>query len=615
LARSPAFPDLPFGTAANAPIIDPNCAAGGGTPNPRNPQPAGVSSAQVGTCTFDFAPYYHVVPRERRWNAFATSSLELDDVTFSTELAYAWNSTLRGTSPSFPLLTQPTIPANNPGNVFGVPVLFLGRPLGATYGGTLASHESETWRGVVGANGRIADWTWDASVAHSRNDFLFGIENTLADRFLAALAGRGGPNNNLFFNPFGSSATARPGQTTYNDPAVIDDFTEVSLSDYRARLTTIDLSAAREFEMFGLAVGGQYRKEKFSADFDDQYNRENYLFNVGGPDFAGGRDIWAGFAEASVPLGPSADLQLALRHESYGGGVNSTDPKIAGSWRPADWLNLRGSFGTSFRAPSTFQVFAVQTVLEDILDPATGLRGFRGVRTFGRNDLRPEQADVINLGATVTPVEALSLSADYWRFDYTDIIVKQGAQQIVDANPNDPRIVRAAGQIVRVDTGYINASSALTDGLDLAATWAHDAWEVSAAATWIHQFTIQDTPASAPRDVAGSRNFRTFARSLPKWRWSLTGAWNDGRHTALAALRGVGRYRDDQNADRVIRAHVTLDGEYGYRLSPQTTLAIGAINVFHREPPALNTNAGYDSKIHDARGRVLYARLRFNTAD
>ena len=623
LQRSPVFPDLPFGVDRNLPVIDPDCSNVGGIPNPRNPQPSGVTSARIGTCTFDFAPYYHLIPRERRWNAFGSAELELNDqATVYAEAAYAWNATLRGTSPSFPILNPPVVPAINPGNIFGVPVLFLGRPFGANAGGGLVRHTSETWRSVIGVKGRIASWDWDIAATQSQNNFLVGVENALTDRFLAALNGRGGPNNNRFFNPFGSAARSRPGDTTYNDPSVAADFNSIATYDYRTRLTTVDAALTGNVAQtangpWGLALGGQYRRERVIGDLDDQFNRENYLFFIGAPDFAGTRNVWAAFGELRGPIAPKLEAQIALRHENTRGGFSSTDPKVGLAWTPAPWLTGRATYGTSFRAPSTFQAFSVQTVLEDILDPLTATRGFRGVRTNGAPNLKPEQAKTSNVGVALTPNETLKASMDYWRYDYTNIIVKQGAQAIVDANPRDLRIVRAAGQILRIDTSYINASKALTDGLDFTIRQKWGDFNAAAEATWINRFIIQDSPTAPRRDVAGNRNFRTFARSLPRWRGNASLAWQRDAQQASAFVRYVGPYLDDQNANRRIDSHATVDVQYGYQMggtilgeNRNIWLSIGALNLLNSNPPDVLTNAGYDSKVHDPRGRVLYIRLK-----
>lgn len=629
LQQSPVFPDLPFGVANNQPIIDPACGGvGGGIPTPRAVQPAGITSGVVGTCGFDFSGYYHLVPRERRWNTYGSGEIDVSDkTTLYGEAAYAWNGVLRGTSPSFPILNSPIVPADNPGNIFKVPVLFLGRTLGATNADETVRHTSETWRGVAGAKGEIGTWTWDVAVTHSRNDFYVGINNDLTDRFLAALAGRGGPNNNQYFNPFGSAASAKPGDATYNDPAVIDDFNTTITYNYRTRLSTADLTFAGDmFETangpWGLAVGGQLRHEKVIGDLNDDFNRENYIFFVGGPDFGGSRDIWAGFAEARGPLAANLEAQVALRHEDTDGNFSSTDSKIGLTWQPASWLSARGTYGTAFRAPSIFQAFSIQLVQQDILDPITGTRGFRAVRTLGAPTLKPEQANTSNLGFTVTPTDSLSISADYWRFDYTDIIIKEGAQALVNANPNDPRITRATGQILRVDTSYINASKALTDGFDVKVVqnWSTPKFgdfSAVADATWVSRFIIQDTPTAKRRNVAGNRNFNTFARSLPQWRGNLSLGWALDDHSASTSVRYIGAYDDDQNANRRIKSQTTLDFQYGYQFAGSllgndrnVAVTVGALNVFNQAPPNVITNAGFDSKVHDPRGRVLYVRLK-----
>jgi iron complex outermembrane receptor protein len=185
--------------------------------------------------------------------------------------------------------------------------------------------------------------------------------------------------------------------------------------------------------------------------------------------------------------------------------------------------------------------------------------------------------------------------------------------------PLDPRIIRATGQILRIDTSYINASQALTDGLDLN---ARQSWSLgnlgdltaTAEATWISRYIIQDTPTSPRRNVVGNRNFRTFARSLPAWRSNGSLGLQHENQAATATVRFIDSYADDQNANRAIKNQTTLDLQYAYNLAisdkQRVTMSLGALNVFDAAPPNVFTNAGYDSKVHDPRGRVLYLRIK-----
>ena len=60
---------------------------------------------------------------------------------------------------------------------------------------------------------------------------------------------------------------------------------------------------------------------------------------------------------------------------------------------------------------------------------------------------------------------------------------------------------------------------------------------------------------------------------------------------------------------------VTVDAQYNidigsmYDTEQSYVLTIGGINLFDEEPPRLFTNSGFDSKVHDPRGRQIYARL------
>lgn len=621
LGPSPTFPDLPFGLTNPQSVIDPDCAAGGGVPNER------VPGTGLGTCTFDFAPYYHLIPRERRWLSFASGTLDLDGIEIFAEAGYADTGVVRGTSPSFPILNLVTVPADNPGNVFQTPALFLGRPLGADAPQNLVTHDSETWRAVGGLRGSFKNaWEWSLSTSYSANRHVVKINNALVDQFDAALNGRGGPNGTQFFNPFGSAFLSQPGGLTYNDPAVIEGFLSTATYDYQTSLFAVDgLVSGSLTELdagpVGFALGGQVRREDIRGDLDDQFNAENYLFLVGGPDFSGARTVLAGFGELNIPLAEAVDVQLAVRHEAYEGGLESTDPKISLSWRPTEWFSGKASFGTAFRAPSVFQNFSSQTVLQNINDPVTDSLVFRGVRTVGTPDLKPEEADVLNVGLTLMPKSGMSLGLDYWRFDYTDIIVKQNAQALVDADPFDPRIIREAGQILRIDTNYVNAPSVLTDGVDVSAAYTFsgprdDQWTLSADVTYINQYTIQQTPGGPKSDVAGSRNFRTFARSLPRWRSTLGATWSHKSLSVAAYVRTISGYTDDQNG-LPIDAQATFDAQLQYVL-PQfgasdatpAVLALGVTNLFDIDPPNVETNVGFDSKVHDPRGRVVYMRLK-----
>ncbi len=591
---------------------------------------AQVGPTVIGTCNFQFDSYYDLVPRERRLQTYATANYDLaDSINAFAEIGYTRNRADRNNAPSFPIAVPVPVSAAHPGNPFGQDVGFIGRLLGGTAGPSPSTHDSDTLRMVGGLEGDFgSNWSWQAAVTYSRNEFTLTVEDIKTDRYLAALAGVGGPNNDQYFNPFGTSLSATPDQVgIYNDPAVIRDIIGIASSDAETNLTTFDAHVTGDlFNMpagpVGIAIGGQFRHEKMAYDWDANYNAENYLFLLGGPDFAASRDVGAVFAELAIPLLETLELQLAARYEDYGSGINSFDPKAALLWRPNNRLAFRASAGTSFQAPSLFQTNGSLTSLSNIR--VGGRDIFRAVRTDG-NALVPQSADVYNVGVTIEPVDGLSASLDYWRFEYSNLITREDAQGIVDAALMGSPAALAkidftmTGDIRLVRAAFINAPTVTTDGIDVTAsyTWDYGAsgmFRLGGEATYVNKYKAIDQNGDA-FDGAGSRNFGTFARSIPEWRGNVNFSWSWGGHGFNAFVRYIDSYANNEN-DTTVGSHTTLDLQYTlsfeevFNGSTGTALTIGAINVLNNDIPELDTFGGFDSKVHDPRGRLVYVSLK-----
>jgi outer membrane receptor protein involved in Fe transport len=382
----------------------------------------------------------------------------------------------------------------------------------------------------------------------------------------------------------------------------------------------------------GMAAGVQIRKETLDYNYDENSNANNFLFFVGNPDFSSKRDIKAAFTELALPVGDSVDMQLSLRYEDYEDSGDSTDPKIAVLYRPTDAFSVRGSFSTSFRAPSLFQQKGIQTTLGEVTT-VSGTQ-FLAVRAEANPDdpLKPEEADVINLGASWSPGDALKFSADYWSYDYTNVIIKQNAQAIHDAAEDgdaqaDSQVVGdvSTGAIERINVFYDNASNLGTDGVDIATryTWSGDSgaqYETGLGLSKILSYDLED-PQAGSVDGLGKRNFENFATSVPELRANLHFSWSFNRHSLNAFARFVDSYINDQKdavtrlpKNQPIESITTVDLQYSYNFGTGLTdegftLTVGGINVTDEEPPYVSTNGGYDSKAHDPRGALYYVKL------
>jgi iron complex outermembrane receptor protein len=629
-----------FFAGPTLPLIDPGCATFGGTPQVIVAG-VGPGGTDVGLCGFDFGNTYSFVPDESRLNAYTQATFNVSDkVEWITDVGYARNRAERGGSPSFPILTFPSVPADHPDNFLGFPVSFFGRELGTGSPGDPANTESDTFRFNTMLQGEMENGFWEVSYTKAVNNFYFTVRDTLAQEFQNALNGFGGfdcdPVSGTagqggceYFNPFSSSFI------TPNPQSVIDSFTGRQEIDSEANLEVVEgLISADWFEMdggvVGVAVGAQYRYQDLTQDYDEASNQDRFAFVIGNADVFGKQDVVALFGEIAMPVTEDLDIQIALRYEDYGGTIGDTvDPKFAVSYRATDALSLRGSISTSFRAPSIFQKDGGATSLNQAVDPLSGATAFIAVRASGNEDLVPEESTAFNLGFSVEPIDDLSIELDYWSFDFTDLIIQESFQAILNDTPQDTtRVIRAGdplnGPLLQVNTSYVNASSLKTSGLDLVTSYNVETeagtFTPSINATYVLKYDLDD-PQAGKVEGAGLRNFNNVGVSNPELRVNLGLNWAMDAYSANLFVRHISSYDDDQNVDGTtgnfleIDSHTTFDAQFNvdlgniFETKSDYVLTVGGINLTDENPPQLFTNAGFDSKVHDPRGRQIYARL------
>jgi iron complex outermembrane receptor protein len=305
------------------------------------------------------------------------------------------------------------------------------------------------------------------------------------------------------------------------------------------------------------------------------------------------RRIDAAFAELYIPVVGAAnalplvkrlDLSLALRHDRYSDVGSTANPKLGLVWKPADQLNLRASWGTSFRAPSLpesnpnvqggVRSFAFANASGD---PAIGLTNAgngtsNGIALDGGNSqLKPERARTWSLGADFRPAAApgLKLSATYYNVDYKDRIESlSGIFTSFLATPQNralfaPFIVPAAqpatcveGQPSTYNPLYLpylnnpnfvvstlaqcsykvifNAQNAnlgglRQDGIDASADYQFrttaGTWQVGASLTKILNLKRQVSPVSGMADVLDTIQFPISTRGRASFGWR-SGGWS-----------------------------------------------------------------------------------------
>jgi len=194
-----------------------------------------------------------------------------------------------------------------------------------------------------------------------------------------------------------------------------------------------------------------------------------------------------GFGEVSVPLVSDANampllrqlsLSAALRHEEYDrfGGV--TTPKFGLVYAPSSDLDVKFSWGRSFKAPTLSNRYTPATAnlqKAAAFGGAAYPAGSTVLLTGGGNpDLGPERARTWSTTLELHPraITGLNLTATYFDVDYTDRVtqpVSNGAlgaltnpavQDFIDYAPTPAQLAAAIG---RAPTGLRNSAGAPYD--------------------------------------------------------------------------------------------------------------------------------------------------------
>ncbi|MDT8757191.1 TonB-dependent receptor [Sphingomonas psychrotolerans] len=183
-----------------------------------------------------------------------------------------------------------------------------------------------------------------------------------------------------------------------------------------------------------VALGAEYRRET--------YMQRGQSGGVGFPEDLD-RNVASVYGELFVPLfgegnasamARSLSLSLSARYDHYSDFGSTTNPKIGLTWEPVDGVNLRGSYGRSFRAPGlrdlgstvgSYYSAAALVVAFGARDPSRGAAQVNTILLFGGNQsLKPETARTWSLGVDLHPRFApnLTASATFYDIKYDDVI-------------------------------------------------------------------------------------------------------------------------------------------------------------------------------------------------
>jgi iron complex outermembrane receptor protein len=466
----------------------------------------------------------YALPEQNRKSVAARIEQDINDrVTVSAQGYYSHRTAPRSTGTVTGTLT---VPRSNPFFVHptdpNAPNVTVEYSYGPDLGPALRKAKVDAYWGSVDATvdlGREWEVTVFGSVGENNERAFFPSMNTAAVN--AALAD---PNPATALNPFGDG--------TYTNPATLAEL--LGVLNFNARVRVYEGGFKFDGPLFELpagevrmAIGGGYL-HTFSVN--STVTSGGGAPNIRTPTISRSRverDVESGYFEFFVPVSSSdsaigkLSMSLAGRYDNYSDFGNTFNPKVGLTWQPGAGLTVRGSYGTSYRAPALgdIAVDVQQISVNNFANAASPTGQTRVLWVRGGNDqLDPEEADIYSLGFDWEPdfASGLRLSATYFNIEYTNRIETPGNDttilnrldtlgEFVTWNPpaevinywlSHPAYAGASQDITQilamVDGRKVNSGSVTLDGLDLNGTYEFDAlggsWRLGASATHLFKF-------------------------------------------------------------------------------------------------------------------------------
>lgn len=208
---------------------------------------------------------------------------------------------------------------------------------------------------------------------------------------------------------------------------------------YGARATTED-SRSRLLSLSTGMSGPLFRIPSGAVEtaFGAQARREAFSIHAAGPlasaisPIGKSRAIYAVYGEGRIPLwrdagaggSRGASLDLAARYEHYTDFGSTVDPMAGLAWEPIRLLRVRGTVGSSFRAPNFDELYGAENaILVNSPIPNQSSPSVVLYRDGSNSNLKPEKSMEWTAGMDVLPNDSrLTASITYFHIHFNDRI-------------------------------------------------------------------------------------------------------------------------------------------------------------------------------------------------
>jgi iron complex outermembrane recepter protein len=462
-----------------------------------------------------------------------------------------------------------------------------------------------------GLRGMVSGWNYDVGAEFGHNHFDYNIRNTLNASLGPCLVVACAP---------GADRTLG----TADDPGIPNQQSFFAGRVLREEFVTA-LNVARPVEVglrapLNLAFGVAFRRDRYAIREGELASYINgFHLDQDSADVApAGSSVFPGFtpsdasdrnrtnfgiyADAESDLTPQVLVNVAGRLESYSDFGERLTGKVAVRYQPSERVTFRAAASTGFRAPGLSQIafgkVTTNVIGGEFIDVGVFPVDHPAALALGSRPLEEETAFNFSGGVVVTPVENLTITADYFHIQINN-------QILLGATFDDPVTV---GILSAAGFSTIQGVQYFTNGLDTRAQGVDIAGNLRVPAG---QGGTLDLTASFNVTRNAIRNVDPLPQVLvdagstepglldsvtaigiederPDWRGTLQANFTASRLSALGRVSYYGGFssaqpgfcdlcRDNYGGKGLV------DAELGYRFS-LFKLAVGVRNLFDTYP-------------------------------
>lgn len=552
------------------------------------------------------------------------------------------------------------------------------------FGNDTSSQSVDFGRAVVGLKGSVlkTGWDFDVSATHSESKGKYTFESFLTNR-LAQSANVVATGTGFACVDRSGGCVAQPALT----PAVIAGQLPADWVNYVWQpVTGVSkykedvFSASFTGKLFDLpygkvqaAVGAEVRR--YSIDDTPAPDAQTgNLYNLTSSTPTRGSDSAKDvFAEVDVPL--LANLPMAHElsvnvssrfadYKSYGSGSTY---KVGAIWSPAKWITLRGTTGTSYRAPALYEQYlgATSGFLSSQNDPCNNWDAASNAGTTRAANCRAEglpagyqatqSVTVLNSGGAAAGLKSetsknttfglilqpelragwgdLSVALDYFDIQVNNGVSRAGATNILSRCYDDPQF-RSGGGFCRlinprnttsnaltVNDSFVNLATDIVKGFDLTARYTNNVGIGKLRANLTLTKFKEQANKLFDTDPLDEFNGTLTA---PKWSGTLDLRYDVRAWRLYYGLDWVGsqssyEYFGEDPATSTFKLNVPSyllhTVAVGYK-ADKWELTVGVRNITDKEPPQISAQATYNRvgnaplySGYDYVGRTVYMNL------